>query len=510
VIALTVTAGLAAISYELNQRNEHRLLNLQVKQTATVLQALLPGVETPLASGAEIAASGGSVPAFRKYMSGYAGPQKTFAGASLWGIRHGRARLLTAVGQRPILRPLAASTQHLMRAAVRRHAVALLGPLALSTANPRLGYTFSAAKSRRFVVYAESVLPPNLRAAPAQPGSTFSDLRFALYLGRTSRTGNLIETNGSRLPVPGDTAMVTVPFGASKLTLVAGSTGQLGGGLSGALWWVVAVAGTVLSVVGALTAERLVRRRRDAERLSARMETLHAEQRTIAQTLQQALLPQTLVAPPGLRVAARYLPGVANVEIGGDWYDVIAIDEGRAFFVIGDVSGRGLKAGTMMAALRFAIRGFVSEGHEPSTILDNVSRLVDVGRDGQFATVMCGVIDIERHEITIANAGHLPPLLLAERGVERYVETNVGPPIGVSSEHVYQSVIAKVPPRAIMLTFTDGLIEMPGETLDESLDRLRSDLGSPSSLDDTLERLTSRLAKDASDDVAILGVEWLK
>src|SRR5207247_49844 len=139
-----------------------------------------------------------------------------------------------------------------------------------------------------------------------------------------------------------------------------------------------------------------------------------------------------------------------GVEIGGDWYDLIPLTDQQVFFVIGDVSGRGVHAGTMMASLQFAIRGFVSEGHPPAAVLDRLSNMVDVGRDGRSATVLCGVVDIQRHEISLANAGHLPPLLLGANTSE-YVSTPVGPPIGVPADTPYRSVTVSTPTHGTLL-----------------------------------------------------------
>jgi serine phosphatase RsbU (regulator of sigma subunit) len=226
--------------------------------------------------------------------------------------------------------------------------------------------------------------------------------------------------------------------------------------------------------------------------------------------LQRALLPQELPEVPGVEVGVRYIPGFVGVEIGGDWYDVIRLDEHRFFFVVGDVSGRGVAAGAVMAALHFAIRGFVSEGHQPAKILDTLTGLLDVTRDHHFATVLCGIVDIDSHEMTIANAGHLPPLLISAEGTS-YLATNVGPPIGVKSKLPYEQVTLKVPAKATVLTYTDGLIERRGETLDDGMNRLQEltvDASTP--LEDLLGTLVATLGRhDSDDDTAILGMRWL-
>ena len=135
---------------------------------------------------------------------------------------------------------------------------------------------------------------------------------------------------------------------------------------------------------------RLVGRRQHAEELATENARLFAQQRTVAQTLQHSLLPDVLPEVAGASVAVRYLAGAEEVDIGGDWYDVIALDGGRTLFIVGDVSGRGLRAATVMAALRFGARAYAAEGDEPEIILSKLSQLLSVDRDGHFATVLCG------------------------------------------------------------------------------------------------------------------------
>ncbi|HKC27555.1 MAG TPA: PP2C family protein-serine/threonine phosphatase [Jatrophihabitans sp.] len=507
VISAALTAGLSVVAYRLNQHNEHRLLNLQVKETATLLQALLPGIETPLASAAEVAAtSDGSAAAFQSYVTSYVGTGNQFDSASLWVVNGQDVRQVAVVGVPPALAASPDAAVRTLKSAAAHSSVTLVGPFGV--ARPRLGYVYAARHAgATYVAYAESALPAH-KHAQIQRGSPFSDLRFALYLGGATTPNALLETNEATLPVAGDTARTTVPFGSSALTLVAGSTGQLGGALSGSLWWIVALIGAALSIVAMLAADRLVRGRKAAERLTAQTEVLLAEQRGIARKLQDALLPEVLPTVPGLRADARYVAGAGGVDIGGDWYDLLPVDDRRVFFVIGDVSGRGLAAATTMAALRFAIHGFVSEHHEPAAVLDRLSAMVAVGRDGQFATVLCGVLDVATREMTLASAGHLPPLVIGD-GTSAFAEISTGPPIGVPPNRPYQTVTVRVPPRSTLLAFTDGLVERRGETLDVSLARLRSLVGSASSVQQVFELLTPNEVSGGSDDIAILGVQWL-
>src|SRR6185436_6040059 len=228
----------------------------------------------------------------------------------------------------------------------------------------------------------------------------------------------------------GRTGSTTAAFGDSKLLLVVAPQKELGGSLLAWLPWILGGFGLLCTVAAALTVWRLSKRRSEAERLAHENQRLYADQRSVAQTLQHSLLPQTLPEAHGLEFGAIYAPGTEGIDIGGDWYEVVTRGDGSVLVVVGDVSGHGLEAATMMASLRFAIRAYAADGDGPGAILGKLTHLVSVGRDGHFATVLCGVIDPRNRTATWADAGHPRPLLVAD-GVTRYVAVPVGPPVGV-------------------------------------------------------------------------------
>jgi serine phosphatase RsbU (regulator of sigma subunit) len=188
---------------------------------------------------------------------------------------------------------------------------------------------------------------------------------------------------------------------------------------------------------------------------------------------------------------------------------VIDLDGGRLLLVVGDVSGRGLRAATTMAELRYAIRAYAAQSDGPAEILTKISRLVNVQESGQLATVLCATVDMNDRQLSVTSAGHLPPLLLAN-GDSRYITAEVGLPIGVEAGTVYRSTTIAIPPEATFVAFTDGLVERRGESIDQGLDRLRTaatghDVGLP----ELLGRLVSEMANGRSeDDIAIVGVRW--
>jgi serine phosphatase RsbU (regulator of sigma subunit) len=306
----------------------------------------------------------------------------------------------------------------------------------------------------------------------------------------------------------GRQATVSIPFGDSALTLVMSPQRPLTGSLAENLAWIVAGVGGAMSLTGAGLTERLVRQRRRAEALAETNAALYAEQRGVAKTLQQALLPEVLPQLAGAVVAARYIAGVDGIDIGGDWYELIPVEDDRVILVVGDVSGRGLRAATTMAELRYATRALSLDSSSPADIVSKLSRLVNIESGGEFATMLCALVDIGAHEVTLTNAGHPPPLIVEGHGT-RFVAGAVQVPIGVAGPHTYTSTKIKVQPNATLLAFTDGLIERRGEPLEVGLQRL-SDivLATDGTLDDVLTVLASGLGGAKSDDTAILGLRW--
>jgi serine phosphatase RsbU (regulator of sigma subunit) len=380
----------------------------------------------------------------------------------------------------------------------------------------RLGYAFrNPGPSGRYVVYAEKTIPSN-RRSKIRRNTAFSDLNYALYLGRSEQPQNLLLTSVNRLPLPGRQASLTVAFGDNALTLAISPRQALSGGLPQRLPWIIAIGGIILAIGASVVTSRLIRRRRDAEDLAGRLETsadenrrLYAEQRSIARTLQHAMLPEALPEVRGLEASARYEAGEQGMEIGGDWYDLIPIDDRRLLLVVGDVSGRGLRAATTMASLRYAIHAYAAQNDPPATILTKLSRLVSVGDSGQLATILCALVDVDGHTVTVTSAGHLPPLLISD-GQARYVESEVGLPIGVETQVSYSSTTVTATGRATLLAFTDGLVERRGESLDAGLARLREAARShDSELPELLRELVTDLHHEPSeDDTAIVGLRW--
>jgi serine phosphatase RsbU (regulator of sigma subunit) len=516
IIGLLVTAALVLVSHSQYVSNEKRLLKLRVSDAASLLAESLPATEASMAAAAEQAdATNGNVQRFERLVTPEVGPQPTqWLTLSLWKAGALGNGPLAVVGVAPKLAASPAVASRFLSAAARSPTLNVIG--LLKAPSLRIGYAFAnPAESGGYVVYGERPLPASRRSR-LQRTSQFAGLDYAVFLGKERSAKNLLLTNRAQLPLPSPSSHESVPYGNTHLTLAMSSRVPLAGSLPQKLPWIIAVLGAVLAIAAALMTLRLTQRRRGAEELADRLEVtanenerLYAEQRGIAQTLQHALLPDTLPQIPGIQAGARYEAGEEGVEIGGDWYDVIDLDGGRLLLVVGDVSGRGLRAATTMAALRYAIRAYAAQNDGPAEILTKISRLINVSESGQLATVLCVTVDREARQLSLTSAGHLPPLLLSH-GDSRYVDVDVGLPIGVHEGTGYRSTTVTVPPDATVVAFTDGLVETRGESIDQGLERLRAAAsGHVVDLPELLGRLVSEMANGrAQDDIAIVGVRW--
>jgi serine phosphatase RsbU (regulator of sigma subunit) len=256
-------------------------------------------------------------------------------------------------------------------------------------------------------------------------------------------------------------------------------------------------------------AETLSRRRAIAERLARANAELYRKQRGIAGTLQHALLPE-VPGVAGVEAAARYVAGVDELEVGGDWYDVVPGPTGRCVFVVGDVSGQGLPAATTMAALRFAVRAYVAQGDDVAAVLTGLRRLLDIHDDHQFATVLLGELDPATGQLRVVSAGHFAPLLMSG-GQVSYLDCRPGPPVGVPATEAPVVSEVRVSGPATLLAFTDGAVERRGEDLDTGLGRLRATAAAaerqplPALLDDVMRMPT---VTGGRDDTVVLALRW--
>jgi PAS domain S-box-containing protein len=249
----------------------------------------------------------------------------------------------------------------------------------------------------------------------------------------------------------------------------------------------------------------------DRAALAIQHARLYEREHGIVETLQRALLPARLPQLPGVHVAARYLPGGmgSDVDVGGDWYDVFPLDNGRIGVAIGDVAGHGLRAAALMGQLRNSLRAYAIEGHPPAVVVDRLNRLVRDLEQGWMATLLYMVVSPDESEVRFANAGHMPALAL-ELGDARFIDVQRGPPLGVGADAEYAEVVEPMQPGTTIVIFTDGLVEQPGLSPDVALARLAQNAlavqaGDPDGLCDHLVRVQLGEGQPR-DDVAFVAL----
>ncbi|MGH3613898.1 MAG: SpoIIE family protein phosphatase [Pseudonocardia sp.] len=228
------------------------------------------------------------------------------------------------------------------------------------------------------------------------------------------------------------------------------------------------------------------------------------EQRAVALALQRSILGPTGL-PAGF--AARYEPASDTLEVGGDWYDVISLSEGRIGVVVGDVVGRGLPAAAVMGQLRSAGRALLLENNTPAQVLTALDRFAAQLTGAPCSTAFCAVVDPRARILRYSSAGHPPAILVDIAGAHRLLEHAQSRPLGVADGLDRPETDAALPAGSTLLLYTDGLIERRRESLDTGIGRAVTALATGRELapDDLADRLIAALlADDHPDDVALL------
>jgi serine phosphatase RsbU (regulator of sigma subunit)/anti-sigma regulatory factor (Ser/Thr protein kinase) len=238
-----------------------------------------------------------------------------------------------------------------------------------------------------------------------------------------------------------------------------------------------------------------------------------SEQRAVTAIMQRALLPDVLPQLPGVRFSAKYLPAGSGVKIGGDWYDVVQLADGELVFVIGDVVGRGVLAASVMAEIRTALRAYMLQGHELTSVVSMLNELLlSMGRS-RGATLCILKFDPGAEELEAVSAGHPPAVLIEPDGCTRLLEQRHGLPVGIAVGHRYQASHHPFPTGSRLLLYTDGLVERRNEPIDAGLQRLTAATQAAARLADfPLADGVYRALMDETpleDDVALLAIETM-
>ena len=313
LVGIALTIGLSLSARAVHDNNENRLLRERVQEAGVLISSALPSVETPLAAGAAVAeATNADRVAFTRLMGPLVGPKGQYVSAAIWSADASATKPVLVLGERPVLesKSPAAIRAFLDTAA---HSKELTVLALLDAPQPRIAYAFTSQRSpTQYIAYTETNLPKDRRSPAIQRNTAFADLDYAVYLGSSERAENLLTSSDVDLPLHGRRSAITVPFGNNKLRIVMSPAAELGGTLLARLQWLLLGFGLLLTFGAAALTERLVRRREQAVDLADELgeiaeenARLYAAQRTVAQTLQHSLLPETLPEIPGLTVGAR-------------------------------------------------------------------------------------------------------------------------------------------------------------------------------------------------------------
>lgn len=241
---------------------------------------------------------------------------------------------------------------------------------------------------------------------------------------------------------------------------------------------------------------------------------LYGREAYIADSLQREMLPESLPQPTGVRLASRYLPAAESVRVGGDWYDAIPLPGSRVALVVGDVMGHSMTSAAVMGQLRTTVQTLAGLDLSPQEVLYHLDEQAQrLGQD-RMATCVYAVYDPIAHRVTIANAGHPPPVMLHANGIAEVLRVPPGAPIGVGGVP-FEAVELPAPAGATLLLYTDGLVESRARDVWSGIELLRERLRAASSFvcPPPLEPLCDEVLEilgpgDRDDDIALLAARF--
>jgi hypothetical protein len=249
--------------------------------------------------------------------------------------------------------------------------------------------------------------------------------------------------------------------------------------------------------------------------LAVQRAELFEQKSEVVSVLQRAILPRRLPRSPRARLAARYLPAEAGMDVGGDWYDAFYGPGDRLWFSVGDVAGHGVEAASVMAQLRNSIRATAYADLDPAAGLEVADRLLAGADDREdelvVATAIVAALDATTGRLAWSNAGHLPPVLIPAAGSPVLMEERHGPLLGIGYPG-REMGFAHLGPGDLILLFTDGLVEKRGESLDVGLSRLLDAISQSPASDGPSAVADSALASSLSgitrrDDLCVLAIQ---
>lgn len=234
-------------------------------------------------------------------------------------------------------------------------------------------------------------------------------------------------------------------------------------------------------------------------------------QRTVSEELQRSLMPHSFPHFDGLEFGAHYRAGGGHVDVGGDWYDVMPLSDGRVAVSLGDVMGKGVQAAVVMSEVRTATRAYALLDPDPSVVLERLDKLVGAASDGeQVVTMVYGVIDPDGTELRLAVAGHPPPLLVPAAGAPIVLDLPSGAALGIAAGP-WPSSTVPIERGGCLLLYSDGLVESRDRDLFAGIDGLRDTVAALDGRRRNARELCARVAEalvpeESGDDVTLLAI----
>src|SRR3954447_18413590 len=382
----------------------------------------------------------------------------------------------------------------------------LMVPTPLIGADRTLGFALGPpAAPPGTVLYRESPLGP-LKAPAAASTAPFAELHLVIYGSPRPDRNAVLAATRTDLPLRGDVVNTPLKVGADTWLVATKAKKPLVGGFAHDAWWIVGLIALLGSALIALAIESAARRRDFAL-------ALYASEHEVAETLQRSLLPK-LPRLEGLELAARYIAGGQGQEVGGDWYDAFPVDGGRVGITVGDVIGHDLAAASAMAQIRAVVRAYAVGGAAPADVINRLDHLIDALGLTQLVTVIYGVLEPPdadgNRRFTYANAGHIAPLVREPTGAVHQLSGGesivIGAPIDVEHGQMERTLARGT----TLVLFTDGLVEVPGRPLDDTLQELANAVAAGDegeALDAVCDRiLATTQGRALRDDIALLTI----
>jgi hypothetical protein len=494
-LALSITAvGVFAIQSLQRDQNE-RLLKLRASEVSLILTQAANAIPARLKSqGSVLTVTQQSVTAYEQA-----------AAEDVKGLQ-GRASFawLRPSGEGFVV--LAAQGEDLAegqvitgpRAAEMRRALTAtqVVPGSVLGADRLLGFSFGPpAAPAGTVLYQQNKLGPVVNPSRQSSTDPFSDLDVALYGTPTAQSDQVLVGPRDRLPFTGDVAHKKIKIGTAEWLLAVKARRSLQGNLSALAPWFVLGAGVLVSLMIGAAVEALARKT--------------ASERASSETFQRSLLP-TLPKLAGLDTCAQYVASSGHQQVGGDWYDVFEVADGRVGVVIGDVMGHDLVAASAMAQISSALRAFAIDGSSPAAVLDRLNDFVTRLEVTELVTVIYGVLSAAHadgsRDFLWSNAGHLPPLVRLPSGVVEPLAGGESILIGAPSTLPHAFASRSLPSGSSLLLFTDGLVELPGASVDEALKDLAAVVAGNAGTAEDLCAAVVGAAPASRDDICVLAL----